>query len=114
MIFFGQLLVNGLMLGAVYALAAVAYTLVYGVVRLINFAFGELFMLGAFFTVSLMMSSVKLFGADVRMPSLPIIVAAPIAIVIVSALGLVIERVAYRPLRKAPRLAPLITAIAVS
>jgi branched-chain amino acid transport system permease protein len=114
MTFFGQLLVNGLMLGAVYALAAVAYTLVYGVVRLINFAFGELFMVGAFVTVSLMLTSVRLFGVEVVMPGLPFVVAAILAIVFVSALGLFIERVAYRPLRNAPRLAPLITAIAVS
>ncbi|MGE3873318.1 MAG: ABC transporter permease [Parvibaculaceae bacterium] len=114
MTFFGQLLVNGLMLGAVYALAAVAYTLVYGVVRLINFAFGELFMIGAFVTASLMLPGVRLFGEDIAMPGLPFALAAILAIVFVAALGFLIERIAYRPLRNAPRLAPLITAIAVS
>lgn len=114
MIFFGQLLANGLMLGAIYALAAVAYTLVYGVVRLINFAFGELFMFGAFLTITLMLPSATLFGFDVPMPGLPVFLAGPIAILCVILMGVVIEQVAYRPLRTAPRLAPLITAIAVS
>lgn len=102
------------MLGAIYALAAVAYTLVYGVVQLVNFAFGELFMVGAFLCVSLMLDSVGLFGVSVPMPSLPIIIAAPLAMAAVALLGLLIEWIAYRPLRNAPRLAPLITAIAVS
>ncbi len=114
MIFFGQLLANGLMLGAIYALAAVAYTLVYGVVRLINFAFGELFMFGAFLTITLMLPSATLFGVDVPMPGLSVFLAGPIAILCVILMGVVIEQVAYRPLRAAPRLAPLITAIAVS
>ncbi|MGN6765408.1 MAG: ABC transporter permease [Rhizobiaceae bacterium] len=114
MIFFGQLLANGLMLGAIYALAAVAYTLVYGVVRLINFAFGELFMFGAFLTITLMLPSARLFGFNVPMPALSVFLAAPIAIGCVILMGVVIEQIAYRPLRAAPRLAPLITAIAVS
>lgn len=114
MIFFFQLLANGLMLGAIYALAAVAYTLVYGVVRLINFAFGELFMFGAFLTITLMLPTATLFGRDFPMPGLPLFAAAPIAISLVILLGVLIERIAYRPLRSAPRLAPLITAIAVS
>ncbi|WP_208451972.1 ABC transporter permease [Burkholderia cepacia] len=109
-----QLLVNGLMLGAVYALAAVAYTLVYGVVKLVNFAFGELFMLGAFMTLSLMAPEMSLLGRVVPMPGLNFWVAAPVAIAAVGALGVLIDRVAYRPLRHAPRLAPLITSIAVS
>jgi branched-chain amino acid transport system permease protein len=112
--YFGQLIANGLVLGAIYALTAVAYTLVYGVVRLVNFAFGEFFMLGAFFTVSLMSPSVNLFGAPVWMPALPFPVAAAIAIVLAGALGVAVDRIAYRPLRNAPRLAPLITSIAVS
>lgn len=114
MSYFEQLLINGLVLGAIYALAAVAYTLVYGVVKLVNFAFGELFMLGGFLTVTLMSQHIALFGVDVPMPGLGFFVAAPLAIVAVSALGALIDRVAYRPLRNAPRLAPLITSIAVS
>lgn len=110
----GQLLINAIMLGSIYALAAVAYTLVYGVVQLVNFAFGELFMLGAFFCVSLMLPAVSLFGHVVPMPGLPFLVAAPIAVLAVAWIGVLVERLAYRPLRNAPRLAPLIAAIAVS
>ncbi len=112
--FFGQILVNAVMLGAIYALTAVAYTLVYGVVQLVNFAFGELFMIGAFICISLMLPSVSLFGFEVAMPALPFVLAAPVAIAIVAFIGLLIERFAYKPLRRAPRLAPLIAAIAVS
>lgn len=111
---FGQLMVNALMLGAIYALAAVAYTLVYGVVQLVNFAFGELFMLGAFICVSLMLPAVALFGWQVPMPALPFLLALPLALLSVAGIGVVVERLAYRPLRKAPRLAPLIASIAVS
>ncbi len=110
----GQLLVNALMLGSIYALAAVAYTLVYGVLQLVNFAFGELFMLGAFICVSLMLPAVALFGYQVPMPALPFLVAMPLAVVAVAGIGVLVERLAYRPLRNAPRLAPLIAAIAVS
>ncbi|MDF5815727.1 hypothetical protein P4054_08715 [Pseudomonas aeruginosa] len=60
--YFAQLLLNGLTIGAIYALAAVAFSLVYGVVRMVNFAFGEFFMLGAFITVSLMLDQISLFG----------------------------------------------------
>ncbi|MCK0195850.1 ABC transporter permease [Ancylobacter sp. 6x-1] len=112
--YFGQLLANGLVLGAIYALAAVAFTLVYGVVRLVNFAFGELFMIGAFLTTSLMLDEVSLFGTPVPMPGLSFPLAALLAIVLTAGLGVVVDRIAYRPLRKAPRLAPLITSIAVS
>jgi branched-chain amino acid transport system permease protein len=109
-----QFFFNALMLGAIYALAAVAYTLVYGILEMINFAFGELFMFGAFLAVSFMLPQVSLFGLMVPMPGLPFLLAAPLAILIVAGMGYLIERCAYRPLRFAPRLAPLITAIAVS
>ncbi|MBP5857514.1 hypothetical protein KAJ83_10880 [Marivibrio halodurans] len=112
--FFGQLLVNAIMLGAIYSLAAIAYSLVYGVVQLVNFAFGELFMLGAFICISLMLPSVRLFGLEAPMPALPFLLAAPVSIAVVAAIGVVVERLAYKPLRNAPRLAPLIAAIAVS
>jgi len=114
MAYFEQLLVNGLLMGAIYALAAVAYTLVYGVVKMVNFAFGELFMLGGFLTATLMMNEVNLFGAVLPMPGLNFGVAAVLAMAIVAALGGVIDQVAYKPLRNAPRLAPLISSIAVS
>lgn len=109
-----QLFFNAVILGAIYALAAVAYTLVYGILEMINFAFGELFMLGAFIVISLMLPEISLLSYSAPMPELPFWLAAPVAIIIVGALGYVIERFAYRPLRFAPRLAPLITAIAVS
>jgi len=112
--YFGQLVANGLVLGAIYALTAVAFTLVYGVVRLVNFAFGELFMVGAFLTVSLMLPEVELFGYAVPMPDLTLVPAAIGAIALTAALGVLVDRIAYRPLRNAPRLAPLITSIAVS
>lgn len=111
---FAQLLVNALALGAIYALAAVAYTLIYGILELINFAFGEMFMLAAFFTISLMLNDVELFGLTVSMPAFSFWIAAPLAIVAAGGVGWAIERIGYRPLRFAPRLAPLITAIAIS
>lgn len=111
---FLQYVFNALMLGAIYALAAVAYTLVYGILEMINFAFGELFMLGAFIVISLMLPEVWLFGYQVAMPGLPFWIAVPAAVGAVAVVGYLIERFAYRPLRFAPRLAPLITAIAVS
>ncbi|BCQ29441.1 ABC transporter permease (plasmid) [Caballeronia sp. NK8] len=114
MAYLEQLLLNGLVIGSIYALAAVAYTLVYGVVRLVNFAFGELFMLGGFLTLTLMAKEIALFGIQVPMPALGFYIAAPLAIAGVAALGALIDVVAYRPLRNAPRLAPLITSIAIS
>ncbi|MDF8357555.1 ABC transporter permease [Ensifer adhaerens] len=112
--YFAQILANGLLLGAIYALMAVAYTVVYGVVRLVNFAFGELFMLGAILTATLMMPSGTLFGFEVTLPGLPFWLAALLSLAAVAAIGALIERLAFRPLRTAPRLAPLISSIAVS
>ncbi len=104
-----QQLVNGLSLGALYALIAVGYTVVYGIIQLINFAHGEIFMLGAFGALT---ANILLFDGSTSIWVLPVmIVAAVLASVLVAVL---MERVAYRPLRNAPRLAPLITAIGVS
>jgi branched-subunit amino acid ABC-type transport system permease component len=111
---FLQQLINGLMLGSLYALIAVGYTMVYGIIELINFAFGELFMLGAFISIMMMVKKITLFGAEVPMPGLSFFLAILIAMVVVGLLGVFIERVAYRPLRNAPRLAALISAIGVS
>jgi branched-chain amino acid transport system permease protein len=110
----GQQLANGLMIGCLYALIAVAYTMVYGIIELINFAFGELFMFGAFITIMMMSSSIILFGHTVGMPHLNFFLAILIAMAAVGLMGVVIERLAYRPLRNAPRLAALISAIGVS
>jgi branched-chain amino acid transport system permease protein len=107
--FFQQLL-NGIAWGGIYALVALGYTMVYGVLRLINFAHGEVYMVGAM-TGYYVAHGLGLSGQ----PSLPGLVAVLAASMLVCALlGATIERVAYRPLRNAPRLAPLITAIGVS
>jgi len=100
---FLQQLVNGITLGGVYALIAVGYTMVYGVIQLINFAHGEIYMLGAFLAYTLV--------AVVGMPFFPAFV---LTLLICAVLGVVLDFVAYRPLRKAPRLAALITAIGMS
>ena len=100
---FLQQLVNGITLGGVYALIAVGYTMVYGVIQLINFAHGEIYMLGAFLAYTLV--------AVVGMPFFPAFI---LTLLICAVLGVVLDFVAYRPLRKAPRLAALITAIGMS
>ena len=110
-----QQLVNGLMIGCLYALIAVGYTMVYGIIELINFAFGELFMFGAFITIMMMSPRHHRCSARrSRMPGLNFFLAILIAMVVVGIMGVVIERLAYRPLRNAPRLAALISAIGVS
>ena len=105
-----QQILNGLVLGSVYALIALGYTMVYGILQLINFAHGEVLMIGAMVAAWLVP---MLLAAGVPAPvALLIVVLA--AIPVCKALSIAIERVAYRPLRNAPRLAPLITAIGVS
>ena len=100
---FLQQLVNGITLGGVYALIAVGYTMVYGVIQLINFAHGEVYMLGAFLAYTLV--------AVLGMPFFPAFI---LTLLICALLGVILDFVAYRPLRKAPRLAALITAIGMS
>ena len=105
-----QQLVNGLILGSLYALVALGYTMVYGILELINFAHGEIVMLGAMVSVTVLG---LLVAAGVPVPpALALALAA--AVLVCVATGVLVERVAYRPLRNAPRLAPLITAIGVS
>jgi branched-chain amino acid transport system permease protein len=111
---FFQQLVNGLSLGGIYALIALGYTMVYGIIELINFAHGDVYTLGSFFTLTIL----TLLGIQNELHGAPL-VAAMLGIIAGSMLfcgivGVVIERLAYRPLRNAPRLAPLITAIGVS
>jgi len=104
-----QQLVNGLTIGAVYALIALGYTMVYGILQLINFAHGEVFMLGAYVGVA----ALALLGPSVS--GLPAGLAmAAAAMAGCAALGWGIERLAYRPLRRSPKLTALITAIGVS
>ena len=107
-----QQIINGLVLGSMYALVALGYTMVYGIINLINFAHGEVLMVGA-------LTSWTIIGLmKDAMPGTPgwvvLIVAMVISCVVAAALNFVIEKVAYRPLRNSPKLAPLITAIGVS
>jgi len=107
--------VNALTIGAVYALIALGYTMVYGIIELINFAHGDVFMVGSFVTYWLL-SSLGFRGTISDLPLLLVVVLGTflVAMVVMGGIGVVIERFAYRPLRNAPRLAPLITAIGVS
>ena len=109
---FLQQLVNGIVLGSIYALVALGYTMVYGILGLINFAHGEVVMIGAMIALTVIQ---LLIGSGIALPG-PLIAALGllIAMPVCMALGYAIERVAYRPLRAAPRLAALITAIGVS
>ena len=108
---FLQQLTNGVVLGATYGLIALGYTMVYGIIQLINFAHGDIFMLGAF--AGLALYNVLPEGAqEQNLVALPLTMIAGIALSVTVAV--LMERVAYRPLRNAPRLAPLITAIGVS
>lgn len=107
---FLQQIINGLTLGCVYAVVALGYTMVYGIIQLINFAHGEVVMIGAMVAFTVITA---LAGSGA--PPLIIVLAGIVAAIpVCMATGYVVERTAYRPLRNAPRLAPLITAIGVS
>jgi branched-chain amino acid transport system permease protein len=106
---FLQQILNGLLLGSIYALVALGYTMVYGILGLINFAHGDIVMVGALVAFSV----IAALGASLPAASV-VLIATAAAIVVCVGLGLVMERTAYRPLRQAPRLAPLITGIGVS
>ena len=110
-----QTLVIGVADGAIFALIALGYTMVYGIIELINFAHGDIFTLGAFLAIPVL----GLFGITDTVPFTPaiagILVATAVIVMILNGLiNITIERIAYRPLRNAPRLAPLITAIGMS
>ena len=107
--------INALTIGAVYALIALGYTMVYGIIELINFAHGEIFMCGSFVSWWLL-TTLGFTGAigDPLVLGGVLVLTFITAMVVMGIVGVVIERVAYRPLRNAPRLAPLITAIGVS
>ena len=110
--FFGEV-VGGITIGSLYALIALGYTMVYGVLKLLNFAHGDVYMVGAYigwFVLNALGSPLKPI-----MPLVPLLLLAFAASMVgCSVLGVVIERFAYRPLRKAPRIAPLISALGVS
>ena len=105
-----QQIINGLVLGSIYALVALGYTMVYGIMGLINFAHGEVVMIGAMVALS----TIKLLLNSGLPVSLVIVIGLVAAVVVCMLVGYTIERVAYRPLRRAPKLAPLITAIGIS
>lgn len=100
---FIQQLINGISLGSIYALIALGYTMVYGIIKLINFAHGDIYMVGAY---------AGFFAASTL--KLSFIPSLLFAMVVAAVTGMIIERLAYRPLRKAPRIAVLITAIGIS
>jgi branched-chain amino acid transport system permease protein len=110
---FIQLLAFGVAKGSYYALIALGYTMVYGIIRLINFAHGEVFMLGAFIGLGVFNAGASAFGWQAE-SFLPLIACLLAAALITPLVGLGLERFAYRPLRNAPRLAPLITALGAS
>lgn len=111
MAYFLQQLINGLTLGAVYALIAIGYTMVYGIIGMINFAHGEIYMIGAFITV---IGFTVVSAAGVTSVPLALAIVLIASILITSLYGWSVERVAYRPLRKSTRMAPLISAIGMS
>jgi branched-chain amino acid transport system permease protein len=109
--YFLQQLINGLTLGAVYGLIAIGYTMVYGIIGMINFAHGEIYMIGSFITV---IGFAVLGAAGVASAGLMLMIVLLISLTVTGLYGWSIERVAYRPLRTAPRLAPMISAIGMS
>ncbi|WP_069804181.1 branched-chain amino acid ABC transporter permease [Thermogemmatispora onikobensis] len=117
MTLFLQLLVEGLVIGSIYSLVALGYTMVYGIIELINFAHGDIFMMGTLVSLFMVINVFHLSDVS-KMPLgsmlLMLVVTCLVSIAICALLGVLIERVAYRPLRNAPRLAPLISAIGVS
>ncbi|OMD56569.1 branched-chain amino acid ABC transporter permease [Paenibacillus sp. FSL H7-0943] len=108
--YFIQQLINGISVGSIYALIALGYTMVYGIIKLINFAHGDVFMVGSFIGL---FSARNLASAGLP-PILVLLISLVISMTISALLGMSIERLAYKPLRKASRIAVLITAIGVS
>jgi branched-chain amino acid transport system permease protein len=109
--YFTQQLINGITLGAIYGLIAIGYTMVYGIIGMINFAHGEIYMLGAFISLIAYLAATTLGGGGL----VGGLAVALVATMLFTALwGWAVERIAYRPLRGAPRLAPLISAIGTS
>jgi branched-chain amino acid transport system permease protein len=109
---FVQQIINGVTLGSVYAVVALGYTMVYGIIQLINFAHGEVVMIGGMVSYTVLTALVA--SNPGLSPLLLLLIATLVAIPVCMGIGFTMERVAYKPLRKAPRLAPLITAIGIS
>lgn len=110
---FTQQLVNGIVVGSIYALIALGYTLVYGILKLINFAHGEIYMIGAYVGISVL-TVLGTMGITQMSVALTVVIVFLVPMVYCAAYGVTLERIAYRPLRGAPRLSPLISAIGMS
>ncbi len=110
---FTQQLINGLALGAVYALIALGYTMVYGILQLINFAHGEVYMLGAYLGI-IILGVLTYWGLTAYSLTLSLLITVILSMFFCAAYGAIIERVAYRPLRNAAKLTPLISAVGIS
>ena len=110
--YFVQQLVNGLTLGSIYGLIAIGYTMVYGIIGMINFAHGDVFMIGAFISLAVFLVLTTVLG--ITFLPVVLLLALVVSMLFTSAWGWTIERLAYRPLRGSFRLAPLITAIGMS
>jgi branched-chain amino acid transport system permease protein len=109
--YFIQQLINGITLGAIYGLIAIGYTMVYGVVGMINFAHGEIYMIGAFIAAIAFM---VLQALEISSVACLFAIALPVTVILTACYGLAVERIAYRPLRGASKLAPIISAIGLS
>ncbi|RME97885.1 MAG: branched-chain amino acid ABC transporter permease LivH [Alphaproteobacteria bacterium] len=109
--YFLQQLINGLTLGSIYGLIAIGYTMVYGIIGMINFAHGDIFMVGAFIAL---ITFIALFSIGVSFIPLALVIVLIVSMFFTAIWGWTLERIAYRPLRESFRLAPLITAIGMS
>ncbi len=111
---FVQQVINGVTLGAIYGLIAIGYTMVFGIIGMVNFAHGDVFMISAFVALMVYLIVTGLMGVSAGVIFLALVLALVVSMVITSLYNWVIERVAYRKLRGSFRLAPLISAIGVS
>src|SRR6201995_775459 len=111
MVYFAQQLINGLVLGSIYGLIAIGYTMVYGIVGMINFAHGDIFMIGGFIAL---ISFLVLVSFGLTSVPLVLLIVLLVAMAITALYGWTVERIAYRPLRHSFRLAPMLSAIGMS
>ena len=112
--YFLQQLINGITLGSIYGLIAIGYTMVYGIIGMINFAHGDVFMVGSFIALMVIVAIGLVAATSFALTFLALILVLAVAMVVAGVLGWTVERIAYRPLRGSFRLAPLITAIGMS
>ena len=112
--YFVQQLINGLTLGSIYGLIAIGYTMVYGIIGMINFAHGDIFMVGSFIALALIVAIGLTAASSIGFIILALLIVLIISMIFTAAWGWTVERLAYRPLRGSFRLAPLITAIGMS